>query len=65
MFFIHSIVSHHRIPNNLFECNMYFSSKHASLALTNTVRREVGKIKAPIRVTVRYFIIFLCINYNF
>ncbi|XP_012056231.1 PREDICTED: dehydrogenase/reductase SDR family member 11-like [Atta cephalotes] len=51
IFNLNSIVSHHRIPNNFFECNMYFSSKHASLALTNTVRREVGKIKAPIRVT--------------
>ncbi|XP_018360948.1 PREDICTED: farnesol dehydrogenase-like [Trachymyrmex cornetzi] len=51
IFNINSIASHHRIPNELFECNVYFSSKHASLAPTNTVRREVGKIKAPIRVT--------------
>ncbi|XP_018393753.1 PREDICTED: farnesol dehydrogenase-like [Cyphomyrmex costatus] len=51
IFNLNSIVSHHRMPNDLIECNMYFSSKHASLALTNTVRREVSKIKAPIRVT--------------
>ncbi|EGI60205.1 PREDICTED: dehydrogenase/reductase SDR family member 11-like [Acromyrmex echinatior] len=51
IFNLNSIVSHLRMPNELFECNVYFSSKHASLALTNSVRHEVGKIKAPIRVT--------------
>lgn len=46
------------------EYNIYPVTKHASVALTHVIRREIADVKAPIRVTVscdhisNYFLLF-------
>ncbi|XP_011697947.1 PREDICTED: dehydrogenase/reductase SDR family member 11-like [Wasmannia auropunctata] len=50
IFSITSVLSHSLVPASVGG-NLYAASKHASLALTHTVRRELAEIKAPIRVT--------------
>lgn len=42
--------------------NVYPACKHASVALTHTVRRELKSVGAPIRITVRDFFILVSMN---
>ncbi|XP_011697952.1 PREDICTED: dehydrogenase/reductase SDR family member 11-like [Wasmannia auropunctata] len=50
IFNIISVAGHYLIPS-VGPMNVYPASKHAALALTQTVRLEIAEIKAPIRVT--------------
>ncbi|XP_011697953.1 PREDICTED: dehydrogenase/reductase SDR family member 11-like [Wasmannia auropunctata] len=50
IFNIISVAGHYLIPS-VGPLNVYSASKHAALALTQTVRLEIAEIKAPIRVT--------------
>ncbi|XP_018360949.1 PREDICTED: farnesol dehydrogenase-like [Trachymyrmex cornetzi] len=51
IFNINSVLSHYLPLDDMPDFNLYPTTKHASLALTNTVRGEIAKIKAPIRIT--------------
>ncbi|KAG5332154.1 SDR1 dehydrogenase, partial [Acromyrmex charruanus] len=51
IFNINSVLSHYLPLDGMPDFNLYPATKHASLALTNTVRGEIAKIKAPIRIT--------------
>jgi len=56
-----SVLSHYLPLEGMPNFNLYPATKHASLALTNTVRGEIAKIKTPIRITVRLcFELFSC-----
>lgn len=68
---IHSVLSHYLPLDGMPDFNLYPATKHASLALTDTVRGEIAKIKAPIRITVRcnyvlnfFLLFFLCYIYK-
>lgn len=50
-----SVTSHYYLTNvsdGANDFNIYIASKHGSVALTHSVRRELAGIKAPIRITV-------------
>lgn len=55
---MHSVVGHEIPMTSLSEIvgcngwNLYPTTKHATVALTHTVRRELAAIKSPIRITV-------------
>ncbi|XP_018316996.1 farnesol dehydrogenase [Mycetomoellerius zeteki] len=51
IFNINSVLSHYLPLDGMPDFNLYPATKHASLALTDTVRGEIAKIKAPIRIT--------------
>ncbi|CAL1680682.1 unnamed protein product [Lasius platythorax] len=55
---INSVLGHYIPPKSCegiidaaFDFNLYVASKHATVALTHTVRREIADIKPPIRIT--------------
>lgn len=77
IFLMCSILSHYyftSISDGVHDFNLYPASKHGSLALTHSVRRELAGIKAPIRITVSglhiftfllfYFLMLFYINNN-
>ncbi|XP_011876418.1 PREDICTED: dehydrogenase/reductase SDR family member 11-like [Vollenhovia emeryi] len=55
VFNINSVLGHYLLLNaadDFPDFNLYPATKHASVALTHVVRRELAVIKAPIRITV-------------
>lgn len=52
---MYSVLGHYLPPytsDGFRDFNLYPTSKHGSVTLTHTVRRELAGIKAPIRITV-------------
>ncbi|XP_020278899.1 farnesol dehydrogenase-like [Pseudomyrmex gracilis] len=55
IFNVNSILGHQSLDSSFFSnglhFNLYSASKHASVALTDTVRREISVLNLPIRIT--------------
>ncbi|XP_072767217.1 farnesol dehydrogenase isoform X2 [Anoplolepis gracilipes] len=57
IFNVNSVLGHYFLPKNegdidsAVDYNLYPASKHATVALTHTVRREIANIKPYIRIT--------------